>query len=68
MPPIAKPISADDIANDAAHMATFLRTLESIIPGHVDDELLAYLDSLQGNRLTREVLAKVLNAAESVRR
>lgn len=67
MPPPPKPITPEDIANDAGHTAAFLRAVDGVLPGHIDESVLAFLDSLGSNRMTLELLAKALNGAPQVR-
>src|SRR5262249_33051655 len=60
MPTTPKPITHEDVANGAADTAAFLRRLEAAIPGHVDEELLHFLDSLGQSRMTLELLTKAM--------
>ena len=60
-----KPISTGDIAEDARNVVLFLKALDSVLPGHVSEDLLVFLDGLNTNPLTLELLTRALTEEEA---
>ena len=60
-----KPISTGDIAEDARNVVLFLKAIDSVLPSHIDDDLLSFLDGLNSNPMCLELLARALTEEET---
>ncbi len=45
-----------DFRGNVADVSTFLKALQTILPSRVDDDLIKYLDAVQGDKVSLEFL------------
>lgn len=59
-----KSLTLDRLAADLDGTVGFLQALNTALPGHVDEELLRYLEGMRGNPLALELLLRALTQPE----